>query len=467
MKIYNTYSKKVEDFKPINQGKVLMYACGPTVYDKTHIGHMRKYIMDDILKRTLMYVGYEVRHVMNITDVGHLTDDADSGEDKLEKGAKKENKSVWDVVREYTEYFMHTMHDINVLPPTLTPKATDNVPLMIEMIKSLLENGSAYITDRAIYFDITKYPDYGHLSGQSLADKQVAVRDEVERDLQKRNPADFALWFFAVEKFENHIMRWESPWGVGFPGWHIECSAMSTHYLDKKIDIHTGGIDHIPVHHENEIAQSMCALEYEPHEHFVNYWVHYDFLTVDGEKMSKSKNNFYTIDDVRAHNINPLALRLYFMGTNYRKPLNFTWDAALSAQAMYEKIIRNSLLLKSFGGIVNQKYKQDFIDALGDDLNTARALAIMFEMLADSNIDDADKYKTLVDFDSVLGIKIEETVSTLDDIPIDIQKNAELRQQAKIDKNYELADSLRNEIETAGYEILDTTDGYKIIKKIK
>src|SRR5574343_309045 len=421
IKLYNTYSKQVEVFVPLNSNSVLMYACGPTVYDFTHIGLMRKYVMDDILKRTLGYVGYSVKHVMNITDVGHLTDDADSGEDKLEKGANKSGKSVWDVAEEYTQYFFNTMNALNVLPANVTPKATDNVSLMVEMVQKLLDSGHAYQTKHAIYFDITTYTEYGKLSGQNLADKKVAVRDDVVTDPEKRNPSDFALWFFCVDRFENHTMRWESPWGVGFPGWHVECSAMATKYLDKQIDMHTGGIDHIPVHHENEIAQSMCAFEYGPHEHFVKYWLHYDFLTVDGEKMSKSKNNFYTIDDVRAKHINPVSMRLYFMGTSYRKPLNFTWDGAESANAMYAKIIRSALVLKDHGlGIVLDEYKQKFIEALADDLNTAKALAVVFEMLSDKNVGPADTYATLVDFDKVLGLNIENVISVLDDVPADI-----------------------------------------------
>lgn len=466
IRLYNTYSKQIETFKPINDGLVLMYACGPTVYDYTHIGHMRKYVMDDILKRTLMYVGYDVNHVMNITDVGHLTDDADTGVDKLERGAEKSGKDVWAVAREYIEYFFGTMNALNVLPANDTPQATNNVPAMVEMVQTLLDTGHAYKTDQAIYFDTSTYAEYGKLSGQNLADKQVAVRGDVVEDPDKKHPSDFALWFFCVGRFENHVMRWEAPWGVGFPGWHIECSVMATKYLGKQIDIHTGGIDHIPVHHENEIAQSMCANSYGPHEHFVNYWVHYDFLTVDGEKMSKSKNNFYTLDDVRAHHINPLALRLYFMGTSYRKPLNFTWEGAESANAMYAKIIRTALLIKEAGGSVSQEYKQKFIESLGDDLNTAKALAVVFEMLNDSSILQNSKIATLLDFDNVLGLQIAQTIDALDDVPADIQKLADRRQEAKENKNYELADDLRSQIDMAGYEILDTENGYKVIKKI-
>lgn len=476
IKIYNTYSKKLEDFKPINEGRVLMYACGPTVYDYTHIGHMRKYVMDDILKRTLKYVGYDVKHVMNITDVGHLSDDADSGEDKLEKGANKSGKTVWDIADLYTHYFFDTMDALNIIRPDETPRATDNVHLMIEMVKKLLDSGHAYITKQAIYFDVNTYSDYGKLSGQNLKEKQVAVRDDVVNDPDKKNPQDFSLWFFCVGRFENHVMRWNADftkYGAsahlkeGFPGWHIECSAMSTHFLENQIDIHTGGIDHIPVHHENEIAQSMCAFEYGAHEHFVKYWLHYDFLNVDGEKMSKSKNNFYTIDDIRSRYINPVALRLYFMGTSYRKPINFTWDGAESANAMYIKIIRTALLLKDNGiGFVLNDYRQKFIEALGDDLNTARALAVLFEMFTNKKSNPADLYATLLDFDKVLGLDIEKIILLIDDVPTEIIDLVNRRQKAKEDKNYELADQLRNEIDKSGYEIIDTKNGPKTIKKI-
>ena len=313
-------TKKCRSFTPINPEKVTMYACGPTVYDYTHIGHMRKYVGDDILRRTLMFLGYKVQHVMNITDVGHLSDDADTGEDKMEKGAAKTGKTVWEVAQFYTDYFNDTMRAINVLPPTFLAKATDHVPSMIGLIQKLEARGATYETSQAVYFDIHAFPAYGTLSGQKLSDKEVGVRDDVIVDPDKKHPQDFVLWFKRVGKFAHHTMHWASPWGDGFPGWHIECSAMSMEQLGETIDIHTGGIDHIPVHHENEIAQSECATGHT----FVNYWVHHDFLRVDGEKMSKSKDNFYTIDDISAWNIDPRALRALFLQTSYRKPLNFT-----------------------------------------------------------------------------------------------------------------------------------------------
>ncbi len=333
--LYNTKSRSVEEFKPLKEGIVTMYACGPTVYDKTHIGHMRKYIGDDILHRTLSYLGYEVKHVMNITDVGHLTNDSDEGDDKFEGKAKAEGKTVWDVAKYYTEYFETTMRAVNVLPPTIEPKATDHIPQMIKLVEELVQKGFAYETSQAVYFDVAKDSKYGELSGQKLSDKEVGARDEVVTDKDKKNPADFALWFKKVGKFADHQMYWPSPWGDGFPGWHIECSAMSMHYLGETIDIHTGGIDHIPVHHENEIAQSECATGHQ----FVRFWVHHEFLNVGGEKMSKSKNNFYTIEDIKSRGIDPLSMRLMAMGTSYRKPLNFTWESLEGVKGLLKRLL--------------------------------------------------------------------------------------------------------------------------------
>jgi cysteinyl-tRNA synthetase len=272
LKIYDTKSRSIKEFIPLSKDVVTMYACGPTVYDYTHIGHMRKYIGDDMLRRTLTLLGYNVKHVMNITDVGHLTGDEDeTGEDKLEKGAKKEGKTVWDIAAFYTGYFNDTMRAVNVLPATIEARATDHIAEMIALNEKLVEKGFAYETDQAVYFDTSKDAGYGKLSGQKLTDKEVAVRDDVIIDPDKKHPADFALWFKRVGKFADHVMYWPSPWGDGFPGWHIECSAMAMHYLGQTIDIHTGGIDHIPVHHENEIAQSECATGHE----FVHYWVQF------------------------------------------------------------------------------------------------------------------------------------------------------------------------------------------------
>ncbi|MEK7106191.1 MAG: cysteine--tRNA ligase, partial [Patescibacteria group bacterium] len=397
LNLYNTKTKSIELFTPLNGDIVTMYACGPTVYDYTHIGHMRKYIGDDILRRSLSYLGYEVKHVMNITDVGHLTNDSDEGDDKFEGKAKSEGKSVWDIAKFYTDYFHESMQAVNVLPPNIAEaKATDHIAQMIDLNKKLVAKGFAYETDQALYFDVSKDSHYGELSGQKLSDKIVGAREEVAKDLQKKNPSDFALWFKRVGKFSDHSMYWPSPWGDGFPGWHIECSAMSMHYLGETIDIHTGGIDHIPVHHENEIAQSESATGHE----FVRFWVHHEFLNVDGEKMSKSKNNFYTTLDIRAHNINPLAVRLLCMQTSYRKPLNFTWESLVASNKMLASLNKFASRQEKIG-TVDENYKTKLKESLSDDLNTARTLATVWELLKDTSISDTDKWSTLLEFDRV------------------------------------------------------------------
>ncbi|MFH0979549.1 MAG: cysteine--tRNA ligase, partial [Candidatus Roizmanbacteria bacterium] len=334
MKLHNTLTRKLETFKPLNPPTVTLYTCGPTVYDYTHIGHMRAYVVNDLLRRTLAFLGYKVKHVMNITDVGHLTGDDDSGEDKLEKGAKKSKKTVWDVVKFFTDYHFKTTDALNILRPNIDCPATEHIKEMIKMIKKLDENGLTYKTDEALYFDVTKFPNYGKLSGQSLKDKLKGARKDVYLDPGKKNSTDFALWFFRVGRFKDHTMYWDSPWGSGFPGWHIECSAMSQKYLGETIDIHTGGVDHIPVHHENEIAQSEGATGKE----FVRYWFHFNFLMVDNQKMSKSLANFYTLEDLKKHSIDPLALRYLFLQSHYRQVLNFTWESAKAAQEGLNKL---------------------------------------------------------------------------------------------------------------------------------
>jgi cysteinyl-tRNA synthetase len=456
LSLYNTKTRSIEQFTPLNAPTVTMYACGPTVYDKTHIGHMRKYIGDDILRRTLSLLGYDVKHVMNITDVGHLTgDENETGEDKLEKGASREGKTVWDIAQEYLDYFRMTMDSVNILPPSLEPRATDHVEQMIAMVQTLVEKGFAYETEQAVYFDVSKDLHYGEFSGQKLGDKEVGARDDVVTDPNKRNAADFSLWFKRVGKFGDHAMHWPSPWGDGFPGWHIECSAMSMHYLGQPIDIHTGGIDHIPVHHENEIAQSECATGHE----FVRFWVHYDFLNVDGEKMSKSKHNFYTIDDIREKGVDPVATRLMFMQTSYRKPLNFTWNT-LEVAALQLKKLQKFARVQTEVGSPDAGYEKEFLLALCDDLNTAKALAVVWEVLGDTKLADADKWATLLSFDAVLGLELKDTK------PLEITDEAKelitQRDTARTAKDYGASDTLRKQLESLGYEVLDTKDGTRL-----
>ena len=430
-----------------------MYACGPTVYNYTHIGHMRKYIGDDLLRRTLSYLGYEVKHVMNITDVGHLTNDSDDGDDKFESEAKIEGKSVWDIAEFYTDYFHKSMSSVNVLKPNIAEaKATEHIKEMISLNEALIKRGFAYETDQALYFDVSKDPNYGELSGQKLADKIIGAREEVAQDPQKKNPTDFALWFKRVGKFADHSMYWPSPWGDGFPGWHVECSAMSMHYLGETIDIHTGGIDHIPVHHENEIAQSECATGHD----FVNYWVHHAFLNVDGEKMSKSKNNFYTIEDIESHNLSPLSMRILAMQTSYRKPLNFTWEALMNANTQLMRL-QQFASKKELGGKIIDDYKDQFTEAINDDLNTAKALAVVWSIIGNENLPRNDRFATLLSFDEVLGLGLKDvpafSVSTKASELLDAMN------KARDEKDYKKSDLIRQELESMGYKVEQTQNG--------
>lgn len=467
MKLYNTLSRQIEEFKPLNNKIVTLYTCGPTVYDYVQIGNIRKYIGDDTLRRILQFLNYKVNHVENVTDVGHLVSDGDEGEDKMEKGAKKQGKTVWEVAEFYTKYFVDTMRQLNVLQPTTFCKATDHIADMIELIQKLEQKGFAYITDEAVYFDTRKFSGYGKLSGQKLEEKKQGVRVDVKVDPQKKHPADFALWFKRVGRFKDHTMHWDSPWGDGFPGWHIECSAMAMKYLGESIDIHTGGIDHIPVHHENEIAQSEAVTG----KQFVRYWVHHNFLQIEGEKMSKSLGNFFTIDDVKQKGIDPLSLRLLFLQTHYRQSMNFTWDAAKGAHEAYKKLQEQVVSLRgqSDRSVLSEEklqkldeYRKRFTEALENDLQTPQAVAVMWEMLK-SNIPSPDKLDLLFEMDQVFGLELNKVEEKT--IPEEIIKLAELRQQKRAEKQFEETDKLRKQIEENGYLIEDSPTGYRIKKK--
>ncbi|MDO8497514.1 MAG: cysteine--tRNA ligase [bacterium] len=467
MKLHNTLTRQIETLTPLNPPNVALYTCGPTVYDYTHIGHLRKFTYDDILKRTLTYMGYNVKHVMNITDVGHLTGDTDEGEDKLEKGAKKTGKTVWEVAQFYTDQFVSSIKKMNIIDPLVLCKATDHVKDMIHLIQKLEQKGFTYDTPEAVYFDTQKFPDYGKLSRQSIEEKKQAVRDNVHLDPNKKHPADFALWFKRVGRFKDHSMRWNSPWGDGFPGWHIECSAMAMKYLGESIDIHTGGIDHIPVHHENEIAQSEAATG----KPFSQFWVHHNFLNVEGEKMSKSLGNFYTLNDVEKKGIEPMALRLLYLQAHYRQLSNFTWEAVKSAQEAYDKLKEFVITLRSQTSrtmLSEEKlqkvdeYRNRFRESVASDLQLPQGVAIMWEMLK-SSIPSGDKLDLLFEFDQVLGLRLTEVEEV--NIPEEIQKLAEKRFEAKKAGNYEEGDKLRKEIESKGYAILDSANSYVVKKK--
>ena len=458
----NTLTHKKEKFIPINPPKVGMYTCGMTVYDYAHIGHGRKYVTDDILKRVLTVNGYEVEHVQNVTDVGHLVSDADEGEDKLEKGAAKQGKTVWEVAEFFTNNFYESMDKLNIERPNVICKATDHIKEQIELVQKLMDKGFAYDTPEAVYFDISKFPKYGGAFGQKLEDKKVAVRGEVQTGEHKKNPADFALWFKRMGRFQNHTMHWDSPWGDGFPGWHIECSAMSMKYLGEQIDIHTGGEDHISIHHPNEIAQSEASTGKTP---FVKYWLHTAFLMVDGRKMSKSLNNFYTVEDVEKKGFDPLALRYLYLGAHYRDPLNFTWDSLEASQTALSKLKSQiSQLHQSSAGESNrtvlsedkemkiEEYRNEFSEAINDDLNTARGLAVLWSMLG-SNIPSGDKYDLAMSFDEILGLKLNETKSI--EIPENISSLMEERDRLRSEGKFEEADKIRDRIKDAGFDVND------------
>ena len=462
MDIYltNSLTKKKEKFEAINHPNVGLYTCGMTVYDYAHIGHGRKYVTDDVLKRTLTVNGYKVKHVQNVTDVGHLVSDGDEGEDKLEKGAKKQGKTVWEVAEFFTKHFYESMDALNIVRPDVICKATDNIREQVEMVEKLMVKGFAYDTPEAVYFDVSKFKSYGNLFGQNLSEKKVAVRDDVKGDENKKNPQDFALWFKRVGRFADHTMHWRSPWGDGFPGWHIECSAMAVKYLGEQFDIHTGGEDHLPIHHPNEIAQSEASTGKIP---FVKYWLHTAFLKVDGKKMSKSLENFYTIEDVVKKGFNPLSLRYLYLTAHYRDPLNFTWESLKASDTALTKLKDMVVSLKSQterASLSEEKqqkideYRNNFMTSVNDDLGTARGLAVVWEMLK-SNIPSSDKLDLLLSFDEVLGLGLNEVEVKEVKIPKNIQGLMEKREEFRKLGKFDEADKVRIEIEELGFAVSD------------
>ncbi|OGY18261.1 MAG: cysteine--tRNA ligase [Candidatus Chisholmbacteria bacterium RIFCSPLOWO2_01_FULL_50_28] len=473
MRIYNTLSRKIEEFAPINPPAVGMYTCGMTVYDFAHIGHGRKYVGDDILRRTLAYLGYTVTHVQNVTDVGHLSSDADSGEDKLEKGAKKTGKNVWEVAEEFTTHFYKSMDALNVLRPDIICKATDHIKEQVDLVGRLVAKGFAYDTSEAVYFDILKFPSYARLFGQKLEEKKTAARSEVKTGVHKKHPADFALWFKRVGRFADHSMHWESPWGDGFPGWHIECSAMSMKYLGDSFDIHTGGTDHISIHHPNEIAQSEAATG----KPFVRYWVHHAFLIVDGKKMSKSLGNIYTITDVKAKGFDPLALRYLYLTTHYRKLLNFTWEGLEAAAKGLERLrevmaqfreARERTMLSADKLAKVDLLRKKFTEAISDDLSMPEALSVVWEVVK-TNIPGYDKYDLLLDLDQVLGLNLASSVQHSASsvvIPEDVVNLVNRREELRRVKKFAQADEVRKAIEKKGFAVEDRPEGARI-KQLK
>lgn len=458
LRIYNTLSRSVEDFVSIKSNFVGMYSCGPTVYDYQHIGHMRRYTMDDILVRVLRASGYEVKHVMNITDVGHLVSDEDTGEDKMEKGARKYGLSVWDIAKKFEQQFFDSLNALGIKKADEVMHATDYIPEQIALIKTLEEKGYTYKIADGIYFDTSKFPDYFALSRQNPEELKKGARVEFVEG--KKNAADFALWKFSPAN-EKRQMEWDSPWGVGFPGWHIECSAMSMKALGAHFDIHTGGIDHINIHHSNEIAQSECATG----EKFVNYWIHHNFLVVEGEKMSKSLGNFYTVQDVMDKGYDPLSLRYLYLQTHYRQEMNFTWESLDAAQAALFKL--RGHVDDEPTAAPNISWMEKFMDALTDDLNTAKALGIVWEMVKDENLLAGEKKGTLLEMDKILGLELDsgQARMTFDELPTEVQNLVQEREAFRKAGDWGASDELRAKIADLGWEVQDTKDGPKVSKK--
>lgn len=455
MRIYNTLSRSVEEFSPINPPSVGVYSCGPTVYDYQHIGHMRRYVGDDILFRVLKFNNFNVHHVMNITDVGHLVSDADSGEDKMEKGAKKFGMSVWDIAKKFENQFKESCALLNVTLPKDLMRATDYIQEQIDLIKKLEEKVFIYKTSDGIYFDTSKFPNYFKLSRQNPDELKGGARVDLG---EKKNITDFALWKYSYPKgrsfdlaqddsVSRRQMEWESPWGVGFPGWHIECSTMSMKALGESFDIHTGGVDHISIHHTNEIAQSE-AVTNKP---FVRYWVHHAFLIVEGQKMSKSTGNIFTVEDVIKKGFDPLALRYLYLQTHYRQEMNFTWEALEGAQIALNKL-RNDFLSWGEAKVGCAEFEQRFADAVSNDLNMSEALGIAWEMVK-SDYPTSAKKKSLLKMDEVLGLGLSSFKEK--EIPQEIKQLLEEREELRRKKKYHLADQIRAKIIKMGYKVED------------
>lgn len=460
MKLYNTLTRKKEEFQPIKENNVGMYSCGPTVYNYAHIGNMRTYIFMDLLTRILKYNGFKVKSIMNITDVGHLLSDADDGEDKMAIASRKEGKTVWEIADYYTNIFFNDLKKLNISKPDVTPKATQHIPEMLQFVEGLVQKGYGYEISDGIYFDINKFSNYGRLSRvdleEQLAGARVIVNDE------KHTPFDFALWKKAPKE---HIMQWESPWGMGYPGWHIECSAMSKKYLGDTFDIHTGGVDHIPIHHENEIAQSEALTG----KMLANYWMHGEFMLVDGGKMSKKLGNTYTLSQLEDRGYSPMAFRYFCLNTHYRKKLNFTFEALDSSKLAYSRLV--ALVDKHKNGAddvtdeVLAKFKTEFDEAINDDLNVPLALGVLWSLLKEKK--SKKVFELALKMDEVLGLDLKNAkveTEVFDDIPAEIKELAEKRVAAKKEKNFAEADAIRMKATELGYVITDTREGFTIKK---
>ncbi|MCU0660670.1 MAG: cysteine--tRNA ligase [Candidatus Pacebacteria bacterium] len=451
---YNTLTGKKEKFVPLHKEFVGLYNCGPTVYQYAHIGNLRSYVFADILRRTLEFNGLHVRQVINITDVGHLTDDADSGEDKVEKEAKKDGRGAKEITAFYTEAFLKDVGALNMkLDGTRFTPATEHIREQIELIQRLEEKKCTYQTSDGVYFDTNTFPAYGKLGNINIKGLKEGARIDINDE--KKNPTDFALWKFSKPE-EHRQQEWPSPWGVGFPGWHIECSAMSMKYLGENFDIHTGGVDHIPTHHNGEIAQSEAATG----KPYANYWLHNEHLMINGEKISKSLGNSICLSDIIAKNISPLAYRFWLLMASYRTQINFNWDALLGAETALKRLYALFRALGEVVGIPSVDYCSRFKACINDDLDTPRALTLVWEVLKDKVLSSADKRATLLAFDAVLGLNLSSLTSHL--IPENISLLLEERKQARKSGDWATADRIRDELKSLGYEIKDTQEGVQI-----
>jgi cysteinyl-tRNA synthetase len=448
----------VEEFKSIHPDTIGIYSCGPTVYHYAHIGNLRAYVFADILRRTLTQAGYSVKHIINITDVGHLVGDGDDGQDKLEKGAAREGQNAWEIAKKYTDFFLQDLENLSI--PTkeyIFPRATDNIREQLALISALEIEGHTYKISDGIYFDTSTFPRYADFAHLDIKGLQSGAR--VEENKEKRNITDFALWKFSPEN-EKRQMEWESPWGVGFPGWHIECSAMSMKYLGVTFDIHTGGIDHIPVHHTNEIAQSECVTG----ETYVNYWMHVNFLNDTTGKMSKSNDDFLTLDTLIQKGYLPLAYKYYLLTAHYRSEITFSYEILDGATHAYKKLLTWCEENKTEHGTISPLYREKFEEALHNDLNTPQALALIWTLLKDETVSKEDIYATLLSFDEVLGLELANAKKGEVVVPDEIKVLLEARRSARLTANYAESDRLRNEITKLGFMVKDGKNGQEIIK---
>ena len=440
--LYNTLTKSVDEFVPNEEGKVAMYTCGPTVYHFAHIGNLRSYIMEDVLEKYLRYVGYDVKRVMNITDVGHLTSDGDTGEDKMLKGAKREHKTVMDIARFYTDAFMADCEKLSIKRPDVVEPATNCIPEFIHMIEVLLEKGYAYIAGENVYFDTSKLDNYYVLSSQNEEDLQVGVREDVEEDTNKRNKTDFVLWF-TKSKFDNQELKWDSPWGVGYPGWHIECSCISMKHLGEYMDIHCGGVDNIFPHHTNEIAQSEAYIGHK----WCNYWFHVNHLNTKNGKMSKSKGEFLTVSLLEEKGYNPMAYRFFCLQSHYRKPLEFSWDALDNVVSAYDKLVKRIANLSTDGEVDTaacEEWKMKFAEALSHDINTSSAITVLYDMLK-AELSDASKRVLVQSMDEVLSLQLEKAWEEKEaDVDDELASYVEKKKQKKQKISQKLMQSARN-----------------------